>query len=197
MLIVKYFKKNENGNYELFLTLVTEIEDGIATLTTTDQDGTVSTESTDLNPFIESIEKGSDIVLDFNDSPKLNTPLFSTASTSLTNWKYSAELKGSNAFVKYTVLGIVATIGVLVAGALGGALAPAVTAGLTSIASAIIADNLDIVYYKQYVYYKYIIDTNLPRAEWTSTQFYESSQRTQAQKIGDTISHEYYVPGWS
>ncbi|HHW04170.1 MAG TPA: hypothetical protein GXX35_15445, partial [Thermoanaerobacterales bacterium] len=86
--------------------------------------------------------------------------------------------------------------GISASDTLGGPAAAGTLAGIQTIAEIIILESIPTVYYRKYVYYKYIIGTDppLPRAEKCYTYFYRDSERTDL--IGSTVD-EYYVPGRS
>lgn len=198
------FVQNEEGIYELQSEIETTVSDGEMTIETNTNDRKnieVVELSTAVNytPVIDKkneLNKPIDPLRTINgiDSNDQIKPFAIIEENDLTAWRYSGVFKYSNNIYKYTLGAIVAVIaGVSIpamAAAAGVTIGAAAKTTISYIANNLFSSNWTTVYYTQTVYYKFLIGTNLPRAEKTYTTVFKDSARTQ--KIGNTVIDEYW-----
>lgn len=182
----KIYVLNNSGDYILDSTIITEVKNGIITVSTTKNGNTVVEKSNLTSSFTSNMSRKESNIQEYS----LEYPY-----EDLTSWEFSGTFKGSDRIKKYTLLAVTAVIANIVNGLGGGILSSSAVTAVSTVAGAIISDDIPVIYYTQDVYYKYIKDmpTKLPRAEKTITVFYSDKDRTD--KI-EKVTNEYYASGY-
>lgn len=183
--------KQDNDEYTLYSKIQTTIENGTITQKTT-KDSVTTLESDKIDSLVKSNVNSNNSSLLFSQSNIVAPP--PEGGSTLTPWQYSGHFTGSNRIFKYTLTSVATVLGIVIAGPIGGQ-GGAILGGIVSnIASSIINDQIDTVYYAQDVWYRYTTlpsGMKLPRAERTYTKFYSDRNRTQ--QIGSPVSYDHYV----
>ena len=188
------YVKNKKWKYELESKINSTIENNEVIVKT--QSKGISKEKIEVFELDSLGEYIPDEIL--NDVPNETTseitPFRIIEDNGLTSWYYAGTFKYSNIIAKATLSLVVAIITNValpgLASAAGVALSATAKTAISNIAGQIVSYGVSVIYYSQVVHYKYLIGTDLPRAERTATSVYRDSSRTQ--KIGNTVVSEYY-----
>lgn len=182
----KIYQLNEANEYTLIDDYVTNIvKEGNDIVITEVNDGVVDKE----------VLQGAIAPSSIEEAKNIYSVSAASSGTMLTDWKYYGKSKGTNKFAVRTLSVITSVLSALAAAKMTKTIPVLLTVACERIAQYIIDDNLQIVYWTQYVYYKYIlnIDPTFERAEKNETFFYSDSSHDH---FIDSTVDEYYVDGW-
>lgn len=188
--------KSSNGQFVEYATQTLSVKDDVIYITI-NENGRITTDTINIyhekTSGIENPPNQSNGGLNSMSGPSWNgLPVDTT-------WHYYGTFNGDNNIVRYTssaVLAILATIAASMLGIAG----QCVVAGVSAIASIIIDDAIEQIWWTDYVYYQTVIppeDWMLRRkvAEKSSTYVYSSSSKSSSDLIGN-YTYTYYEDGY-
>lgn len=145
------YKQNGNGKYVQQSELHTTLKNDKELVTKELKNGKVTVKTEDMSDYVKTVEPGNTINEELGEWVHLRT-------------KYGSRSVGDTVGAISIVLAL---------------FIPKTAGALVSLASLVYASQAPRVYYRQNIYYKYLVGTTIPGAEMYSTSLFEDSNRTQ------------------